>query len=81
MTTLTNTLAFRVPIETKKKIEKLAKISHRKKSEILLSWIDEKLELESWQIEETYKAIALADAGEMATDEEKKLTKAKWKVR
>jgi predicted transcriptional regulator len=80
MAVLTETLALRVPIAIKEKIEKLAKLSHRKKSDILLGWIDEKLELESWQIEETHKAIALADSGEMATEEEKQQIKTKWKV-
>ena len=80
MTALTQTLALRVPIGIKEKIEKLSLTSKRKKSDILLGWINEKLELESWQIEETNKAIKLADAGEMATTEEILLVKNKWKV-
>ena len=39
-----------------------------RKSNIMLAWITEKLELESWQIEETKKAISLTDAGEIATE-------------
>ncbi len=80
MTTLTETLAFRVPVEIKEKIEKLAIVSHRRKSDIMLSWINEKLELESWQIEETKKAIALADAGEIATQDEVLQVRNKWRV-
>lgn len=80
MTALTETLAFRVPIGIKEKIEKLAIVSHRRKSDIMLGWINEKLELESWQIEETKKAIALADAGEIATPDEVLQVRNKWRV-
>ena len=64
------TLAFRVPTEIKNEIERLAISSHRKKSEILLSWINEKLDLERWQISETKKAIVEAEAGDFASDEQ-----------
>ena len=64
------TLSIRIPEETKKQIEKLSEISHRKKSAILVGWINEKLELEKWQIEKTYKAIEEADKGNFASDGE-----------
>jgi predicted DNA-binding protein len=47
MAILTETLAFRIPVGIKDKINNLALTSHRKKSDILLAWITEKLELES----------------------------------
>ena len=80
MTALTSTLAFRVPNIIKEQIEQLAIASHRKKSDILLGWINEKLELENWQISETHKAIALADAGEFATDAEVERLYTKWSI-
>jgi predicted transcriptional regulator len=64
------TLSIRLPEETKKQIEELSTISHRKKSDILVGWINEKLELEKWQIEKTYKAIEEADKGNFASDGE-----------
>lgn len=76
----TETLAFRVPFELKEKIEKLALATHRKKSDILLAWLQEKVDIESWQIEETIKAIELADSGEIATSEEVLKVHSKWKV-
>jgi predicted transcriptional regulator len=76
----TETLAFRVPAELKEKIEKLAHATHRKKSDILLAWLQEKVAIESWQIEETSKAIDLADSGEIATPEEVSRVHRKWKV-
>jgi predicted transcriptional regulator len=80
MAVLTKTLAFRVPLEIKEKLEKLAMISKRKKSDILLSWVDEKLELESWQIEEIKRAMTLVDNGEIATADEKLMIRNKWKI-
>lgn len=80
MTALTETLAFRAPTKIKQKLEKLATASNRRKSDILLGWVTEKLELESWQIQETKKAIKLVDAGEIATTEEKRLIRKKWKI-
>lgn len=80
MVALTSTLSFRVPTETKKNLEKLAEISNRRKSDIMLEWIDEKLALEIWQIEETKKAILLADAGDFATPEEMLKMRDKWQV-
>jgi len=64
------TLSIRISEDTKKQIEELSEISHRKKSDILVGWINEKLELEKWQIEKTYKAIEDADKGNFASDEE-----------
>jgi predicted transcriptional regulator len=80
MTTLTSTLAFRVPNAIKEQIEQLATASHRKKSDILLGWINEKLELESWQISETHKAIALADSGEFSTVADVEGFYQKWSI-
>lgn len=76
----TETMALRVPSELKEKIEKLAIATHRKKSDILLAWLQEKVDIESWQIDETFKAIELADASEIANSDEVLKIKTKWKV-
>ncbi|MFN8769460.1 MAG: CopG family ribbon-helix-helix protein [Neisseriaceae bacterium] len=76
----TETLALRVPSELKEKIEKLATVTHRKKSDIVLAWLKEKIDIESWQIEETIKAIELADSGGIATPEDVLKVHAKWKI-
>lgn len=75
---MSTTLSLRIPYLTKMKIEELAKVSHRKKSDILLNWINEKLELEHWQIEEIHKGIAEADAGIFASEEESQALRKKW---
>lgn len=74
----TSTLAFRVPSEIKDQLNELAKTSHRKKSDILLEWINEKLDLERWQIAETLKSIKEADAEDFATEEETLSLRRKW---
>ena len=56
----------------------MAETSHRRKSEILLGWINEKLDLERWQIEEIQQGIAEADAGLFASEEERLALRKKW---
>lgn len=75
----TSTIALRVPVEVKDQLEQLAEVSHRKKSDILLSWINEKLDLERWQIEEINKGIEEADAGLFASKEDVAGFFNKWK--
>ncbi len=72
------TLSLRLPEEMKAQIDKLAKISHRRKSDMLIGWINEKLDLERWQIEEINKGIAEADAGIFATEEDRQALRKKW---
>lgn len=64
------TLSIRISEETKQQIEELSTISHRKKSDILVGWINEKLDLEKWQIEKTYQVIEEVDKGNFASDAE-----------
>lgn len=67
---MSTTLSLRLPEEVKKQIEDLAKNSNRRKSDMLLAWINEKLELERWQIDEINKGIAEADSGLFASKED-----------
>ncbi|MEN9446901.1 MAG: hypothetical protein RJA25_190 [Bacteroidota bacterium] len=75
---MSTTLSIRISEETKEQIEELSALTNRKKSDIVTSWINEKLELERWQIEKTYKAIEDADNGKFASDEEVKGFFKKW---
>lgn len=75
---MSTTLSIRIPEETKEQIEELSTLTNRKKSDIVVSWINEKLELERWQIEKTYKAIEDADNGKFTSDEEVKGFFKKW---
>lgn len=76
---MSTTLSFRIPEETKEQIESLAKLSNRRKSDMLLGWINEKLEVERWQIEEINKGIAEADAGLFTSEEERQALRNKWR--
>ena len=71
-------LSLRLPEETKAQINNLAKTSHRRKSDMLLGWINERIELERWQLEEINKGIAEADAGLFASEEESQALRKKW---
>jgi len=75
---MSTTLSLRLPDETKTQIDNLAKTSHRRKSDMLLGWINERLELERWQLEEINNGIAEADAGLFASEEESQALRKKW---
>lgn len=76
---MSTTLSLRLPEEVKKQIEDLAKNSNRRKSDMLLGWINEKLELERWQIEEINKGVAETDNGLFASKEDVAEFFNKWK--
>ncbi len=75
---MSTTLSIRLPNEVKEQIDNLAKISHRRKSDMLLGWINEKLELERWQLEEINNGIKEADAGLFASEEDRQALRKKW---
>lgn len=67
---MSTTVSIRMPETTKEQINSLAKISHRNQTDMLLGWINERLELERWQMEEINKGINEADAGLFASKKE-----------
>jgi RHH-type rel operon transcriptional repressor/antitoxin RelB len=71
-------ISLRMSDDIKSQIDNLAKISNRRKSDMLLTWINEKLELERWQIEEINQGIKEADAGLFASEEERNALRLKW---
>jgi len=75
---MSTTLSIRLPDEMKEQLDALAKISHRRKSDMLLGWINEKLDLERWQLEEISKGIEEADAGLFASEEDRQALRKKW---
>ncbi len=74
----TAVLTLRVPIEVKQQLDKLADATHRSKSWLAGEAIQRYLDLEAWQIGETVKALAEADAGDFATETEIEALKAKY---
>jgi predicted transcriptional regulator len=66
----TAVLTLRVPVEVKQQLDKLADATHRSKSWLAGEAIQRYIDLEAWQIGETVAALAEADAGDFATEEE-----------
>lgn len=63
-------LTLRINTETKDKLDKLASATHRSKSFLAAEAINRYLEIEAWQIGEIEQALAEADAGDFASDEQ-----------
>ena len=66
----TAVLTLRVPVEVKDQLDKLADATHRSKSYLAGEAIRQYLDLQAWQIGEIQQAIAEADAGDFASDDE-----------
>jgi RHH-type rel operon transcriptional repressor/antitoxin RelB len=74
----TEILTLRLDSKTKKKLDRLAKATERSRSFLAAQAIQEFVALNEWQIEETKKAVAQADAGDFATEEEVTRVLKKW---
>ncbi|MGA2937087.1 MAG: ribbon-helix-helix domain-containing protein [Syntrophobacteraceae bacterium] len=74
----TVTITARIPAKNKERLEALAQATGRKKGFLIAQALEEYLETQAWQIEETLKAIQEADAGNFAADEELRAFRAKW---
>lgn len=74
----TAVLTLRVPAEIKQQLDKLADATHRSKSWLAGEAIQRYLDLEAWQVGEISQALAEADAGDFATDEEVTAIKTKY---
>lgn len=72
-------ISFRIDERNKEAVELLAKEMERDRSYVLNEAIRCYLEIQNWQVEHIKSAIALADAGEFASDEDVSAAFAKWK--
>ena len=73
-----STMSLRLPDDIENTLSQLAKATGRSKSFLALDALREYLAREAWQIGELQKAIAEADAGDFATDEEVRSVMEKW---
>jgi predicted transcriptional regulator len=64
------TITFRVDSDKRKALDELAVSLDRDRSYILNEAIDYYLEMQRWQIEEINQAVAEANTGDFANDEE-----------
>jgi len=71
-------MSLRLPDELAQTLASLAKATGRSKSFLAIDALREYLDREAWQIAEIQKAVAEADAGDFATDEEVDAVMRKW---
>lgn len=74
----TSLVTLRLDPLLKKRLEKLSRAMSRSRSFVAAEAIREYVSLNNWQIEETKKAIAEADAGDFASEVEVERTLKKW---
>jgi predicted transcriptional regulator len=66
----TVTITVRMPASVKDQLEELARVTGRQRTYLALEAIRQYLAVEAWQVADIREAIARADAGEFATDEQ-----------
>jgi len=77
---MSSVLTVRVADEVKDQMDVLAEVTGRTRSWIASEAIKQYLDIESWQISELKNALAEADAGDFASDEELEQLMRKWSV-
>jgi RHH-type rel operon transcriptional repressor/antitoxin RelB len=79
MNTLANEIiSFRAPHALKEKLEKLADITKRSKTDLLLFWVEDGIATEEWQLQEIELGVQEANAGKFASKEEVDRVLKKW---
>ena len=71
-------VTLRLDTQLKKRLERLSRAMSRSRSFVAAEAIREYVALNDWQVEETKKALAEADAGDFATEAEVQKTVKKW---
>lgn len=77
---MSTTLTIRIEDEVKDRLDRLAESTQRSKSFLAAEAIRQFVENNEWQVAEIRAAIAEADAGDFATDNEVASLAKKWKV-
>ena len=77
---MSTTMTVRLDDELKERLEGLAEATQRTKSFLATEAIREYLDLNEWQIQEIRAALAEADAGDFASDDEIRAVTTKWNV-
>lgn len=78
---MTTTMTIRLEPEIKERLDLLAAATQRSKSFLAAEAIRQYVELNEWQAAEIRAALAEADAGDFASDEEVDAVTARWGVR
>ena len=74
------TMTVRMEPELKQRLEQLAQATERSKSFLAAQAIREFVDLNEWQVQEIRNAIAEADQGDFASEDEVKEVLEKWGV-
>ena len=77
---MSTTMTVRLDDEVKDRLERLAESTHRSKSFLASEAIRAFVEVNEWQVGEIRAAIAEADAGDFAADNEVAAVARKWKM-
>ena len=72
-------LSVRIPSDLANQLDMLCDSTQRSRSFYTVQALQEFLEREAWQIQETVKALEEADAGKFATDAEVEAFFSKWR--
>ena len=75
------TITIRLESELKQRLEQLAESMQRSKSFVAAQAIRDFVDLNEWQVQEIEQAIAEADRGEFASDQDVAAVFGKWGVR
>ncbi|MHB1735288.1 MAG: CopG family ribbon-helix-helix protein [Acidithiobacillus sp.] len=78
---MSSVLTIRVPEEVHQNLGSLAEMTGRSRSWLAMEAIKEYLEREQWQVSQIHEAIAEADAGDFASQEEVAAVFGKWTSR
>jgi len=71
-------ISVRVTDDQAASLDSLAKATERSRSYLVSNAVMQLIEENEWQIEEIKQAVAEADRGEFATDEEVRALRQKW---
>lgn len=75
---MSTTMTIRLDPELKKRLARLAEVTHRTNSYLAAEAIRDFIELNEWQLQEINSALQEADEGDFATETEVKRTFRKW---
>lgn len=78
---MSSVLTIRVPEEVHQDLGSLAEMTGRSRSWLAMEAIKEYLEREQWQVSQIREALAEADAGDFASQEEVAAVFGKWTSR
>ncbi len=71
-------VTVKLPEETKIRLDRLAKATHRSRSSLVASAVEEMLSVEEWQIQGIKDAMLEADSGNLIAHED---VKQEWETR